>query len=1111
MLPHQTHACMQSSCSHLCLLSSNSSYTCACPENMELLPDRHTCHANKKTYQIILGIGHHMMSVPYLTFGRFTNSNADDVDKYIDTMVFNSINGEIFFADNKEGKILVADIKNRKVFEVINYHVFNVPSMAYGRSNRFNSHSMLTLFSILDYLANNLYWVDYVKGTIEVFSLNRKKRAIVQHYTGTEKPTALVLVPSHGDMFVALEASDHFHIDKQSMRGGQDHHHIIEEGLSKRGPIHFTVDEDQERLYWSDGDGKKIEYSDFNGLNRNTFASTKRNPGPLALVGEDIFWTSIKSKSLQWRNKNNSSGTKIVAMERPPSERAMPDLIPVTAGTPIKISDHPCMNNNGGCSDICLTDGPMSRVCMCETGHYFKDKANTTCIKRLDCGFKCSSSGECLEMSHRCNGKVDCLDKSDEMNCTSVEKRCDATQFTCSNGQCITLAQRCDQHFNCDDRSDEFKCTEINRKEHCTVNQMQCQSGYCLDITQRCDGHDDCGDNSDELDDLCQNVACPENFFKCISGQCIPKESECNAYIDCKDASDEHVDCINPMCKPGMKACPKGWCIHEKLFCDGHDDCEGGFDEARCSLSGSLAVNVTCDFDDFQCPSDLSKCVDSMDVCNDHPDCPKGEDEKNCPTCPSHMFECANDKCIFSRWVCDKNDDCGDGSDEENCNNPNSKALQTCEISQFRCHDGSCLDYDKVCNGKNDCKDGDDEGGMCFQACKNDPCEQKCIKSPKGSICKCNEGFELSNAGDKKCTDIDECKTMNPCSQICTNNIGSFRCSCHENFILGSDKKSCMALGKRQSMLYSFYDQIRNFTEIPRAVDIIIDTEDIPISDFDINIESNKLLFTVVGDNELIEIDMLSGRKLSVTNIPSSDRIAHDWISGNTYIVHYPDDLQAEIHACDSTTKSCALIRKLNYHQQVTSIQVDPINKMLFYVQLSSVVFVHPTSNVVRTRLDGSDAKFILNDTHVTALALDIEKQQVIATEIESQSLQMFNYDGSNRQFVAKQTRLLKRPIAITLFENHAYILNLASSLLTRCKLYGSMDCRQFDIMATNARRIAIAQRTRQKSGVNNCLSHPCDVVCISVDVGFKCVCSNGTFVTPGKRCNALVSLLCFS
>ena len=35
----------------------------------------------------------------------------------------------------------------------------------------------------------------------------------------------------------------------------------------------------------------------------------------------------------------------------------------------------------------------------------------------MDSQFKCSSPPVCIPMSHRCNGQIDCADKSDERNC----------------------------------------------------------------------------------------------------------------------------------------------------------------------------------------------------------------------------------------------------------------------------------------------------------------------------------------------------------------------------------------------------------------------------------------------------------------------------------------------------------------------------------------------------------------------------------------------------------------------------------------------------------------------------------------------------------------------
>lgn len=381
-----------------------------------------------------------------------------------------------------------------------------------------------------------------MKGTIEVYSLNQKKRAIVQHYTGFDRPTTLVLVPSLGEMFVALESLDHFHIDRQSMKGGNEHHHVVEEGLSKKGPINLAVDEQNQVLYWSDGKNKKIEFSDFDGLNRKTFASFSKSPGELVVIQDNLFWTTVKSNVLQWRNKTGNGKTKLANLELPPGMQKSPDAMSITVGTPKTISSHPCMIKNGGCSDICVSDGPSSRVCLCETGHYFRDKTRTTCVRRVDCGFRCSTSGECLESSHRCNNVTDCLDKSDEVDCDSFHTMCSADQFKCANDECIPIGLRCDGNFNCADNSDETKCSEIEKQEHCRQGQIHCPSGFCLDVTQRCDGHDDCGDNFDEKPELCE-LPCPEDYFRCRSGQCMPKSLECNGFIDCKDASDEHDDC----------------------------------------------------------------------------------------------------------------------------------------------------------------------------------------------------------------------------------------------------------------------------------------------------------------------------------------------------------------------------------------------------------------------------------------------------------------------------------------------------------------------------------------------------------------------------------------
>lgn len=46
-----------------------------------------------------------------------------------------------------------------------------------------------------DDLANNLYWADTERSTVEVFSFNTHHRAVVQQFVGIETPITLIAVP----------------------------------------------------------------------------------------------------------------------------------------------------------------------------------------------------------------------------------------------------------------------------------------------------------------------------------------------------------------------------------------------------------------------------------------------------------------------------------------------------------------------------------------------------------------------------------------------------------------------------------------------------------------------------------------------------------------------------------------------------------------------------------------------------------------------------------------------------------------------------------------------------------------------------------------------------
>ena len=287
----------------------------------------------------------------------------------------------------------------------------------------------------------------------------------------------------------------------------------------------------------------------------------------------------------------------------------------------------------------------------------------TYCIEGCFCpdgtvqdGNKCVPANECPCMHNHKPYPPGTHITSDCMNCTCINGKfecigtsCKETcidQFACKNGDCIDQKYRCDKHSDCMDGSDEVNCTYT-----CQANEMSCDDGRkCVANGYRCDGMSDCLDSTDEMN--C-GFKCDKTQFTCDSGKCINMKYVCDKYPDCgiDDNSDEK-NCNGTVCAPirefkcananGMKPCEP---INHK--CDGHDDCGDGSDEENCK----------CTCDDFSCADCI--CVNNATQCDGIPQCNDGSDEYNCP-CIEGQFTCSDGTCVNGTTVCEGT--CADGS-----------------------------------------------------------------------------------------------------------------------------------------------------------------------------------------------------------------------------------------------------------------------------------------------------------------------------------------------------------------------------------------------------------------------------------------------------------------
>lgn len=198
-------------CSHLCLLSSNSTYECKCPYFMKLALNRNTC-VDVDTFIFISNdmdirlFDYDEMKLNRTLLNIMAPYSRNDIDN-ITSIDYDPIDNFIYYLDGSNGYIARFNLLNTSFYEKIIH------------SGLLNSVSLK-----LDWISRNLYFSTYdsTKSRIHMSKLNGQYRTTIMNDPFIKAPISIAIHPTLGFLFVLDVTIEYSKLMRSNLDGSDE-------------------------------------------------------------------------------------------------------------------------------------------------------------------------------------------------------------------------------------------------------------------------------------------------------------------------------------------------------------------------------------------------------------------------------------------------------------------------------------------------------------------------------------------------------------------------------------------------------------------------------------------------------------------------------------------------------------------------------------------------------------------------------------------------------------------------------------------------------------------------------------------------------------------------